>query len=83
MAYFTILAIWALELGDLELALEIRVNELDRANYSIWGGYAKEMRLLPGFKTYVQSIGLLHYWRESGEWGDYCQPLGESDFECY
>ena len=21
-------------------------------------------------------------WRETGEWNDYCRPLGEDDFEC-
>ena len=24
----------------------------------------------------------VEYWRESGNWGDYCRPVGADDFEC-
>jgi hypothetical protein len=24
----------------------------------------------------------LDYWRTGGKWGDFCHPVGQSDFEC-
>jgi len=40
------------------------------------------MRRLPGFKDLVQNVGLVDYWRSTGNWGDFCKPIGDDDFEC-
>ena len=42
----------------------------------------KPMRQLPGFKDLVTKIGLVHYWRTTGNWGEFCHPVGKDDFEC-
>jgi hypothetical protein len=71
--------------GDYELALKIH-QELFQSKsfvvYSIWRPIHKPMRLLPGFKDLVRELGLVDYWRTTGNWGDFCRPLGEGDFEC-
>ena len=71
-------------LGDPELALEIFVNSV-RYNdnlEAIWHPIDSPVRKLPGFKTFVQKVGLYDYWRTTGEWGDFCRPVGDDDFEC-
>jgi hypothetical protein len=75
-------------LGDEELALA--------AMRGMWKGRSKSytdywqlyltpysgMRSLPGYKELMREVGLADYWRQTGDWGDVCRPLGEQDFEC-
>jgi hypothetical protein len=35
------------------------------------------------FEDLVRDLGLVEYWRATGEWGDFCRPLGTEDFECF
>jgi TolB-like protein len=49
---------------------------------TIWAPLFSEMRQLPEFKTFVEDAGFLEVWRETGDWGDYCRPVGANDFEC-
>jgi hypothetical protein len=72
-------ASWAAYFGDAELALEalrlVPIDGLAQAlAYAIW-------RRLPGFKMFVQEMGLVDYWRAYA-WPDRCRPLGATDFEC-
>ena len=30
----------------------------------------------------MRETGLVDYWRQTGEWGDVCRPVGDDDFEC-
>jgi hypothetical protein len=48
----------------------------------IWGPTYREMRRLPGFKDILRRLGLIDYWRTTGNWGDFCRPVGDTDFEC-
>ena len=48
----------------------------------MWRPIHAAMRQLPGFKQLLHDIGLVAYWRETGDWGDFCRPLGTDDFEC-
>ncbi len=41
------------------------------------------LRADPRFKEIVRDVGLVDYWRASGNWGDYCKPVGNDDFECH
>jgi hypothetical protein len=54
----------------------------DANNLPIWRPIFKGVRQLPGFKDFVRDLGLVDYWRTSGNWGDFCHPVGEEDFEC-
>lgn len=40
------------------------------------------MGKLPGFKDLVREVGLVDYRRSSGNWGDFCYPVSNDDFEC-
>lgn len=52
-----------------------------------WGDFftfypeTEPYRKMPGFKTHVQELKLVDYWRKNG-WGDYCQAVGSDDFKC-
>ena len=79
-------AAWASYYGDQGLAID-GLRSSPEALFSTGGGLLwdpvfAEMRRTPAFKALVRDFGYLDYWRESGEWGDFCRPLGETDFEC-
>ena len=79
-------ALWASYFGDQELAVtcnkEISTRKDVFTNFLIWRAIHKPMRRLPGFKDLVRTFGYVDYWRATGNWGDFCHPVGEDDFEC-
>jgi TolB-like protein/DNA-binding transcriptional ArsR family regulator len=82
-----IVAIWAAYFGETELALRlVREYLLDGNNrylvFLVWRHIFKDVRRLPGFKQLLRDLGLVDYWRESGNWATLCRPLGDDDFEC-
>lgn len=81
------LATWANYFGDPELALEAFRQAPAGAQtvlvFHLWLPIYADMRRLPGFKDLVSDLGLVDYWRESGDWGDFCGPVGSDDFECH
>ena len=84
------LATWANYFGDAELALEAFRRAPTEVqvivSWQLWLPYFAEMRKLAGFRDLVRDIGLVDYWRNSGNWSDFCRPVDdlESDleFEC-
>jgi TolB-like protein/DNA-binding winged helix-turn-helix (wHTH) protein len=80
------LATWANYFGDAELALAAFRNAPTEVqviiSWQLWLPYFAGMRQLPGFRDLVRDIGLVDYWRDSGNWSDFCQPLDEFEFEC-
>jgi tetratricopeptide (TPR) repeat protein len=48
----------------------------------LWVPLRTGMRSTPEFKNLVRRVGLVDYWRASGNWGDFCQPAGADDFTC-
>jgi TolB-like protein len=70
-------------LGDPELAFK---NFVESGAFNtpgiIWHPMHRGIWQLSAFKTYVRDIGLYDYWCDSGEWGDYCRPVGDDGFEC-
>ena len=81
-----VVALWAAYFGDRQLALEaLRTSQQQPDLYSLWNMWRpifKDVRRLPGFKQLVRDIGISDYWRESGNWADFCHPVGDDDFEC-
>jgi len=71
-------------LGDRELALAANRRIIRDFNNTptVWMGAHSGMRSEPGFKELLRELGQVDYFRASGNWGDYCKPLGEDDFEC-
>ena len=77
------LAVWAAYFGKYDLALEIwQEIASNRLPHVFWRPIMKPMRQLPGFKDLVTKIGLVKYWRTTGNWGEFCHPVDEDDFEC-
>jgi TolB-like protein len=73
-------------LGDKALAVQL----LRKAYLGPgWAGYAyiwlpqlAETRKTQAFRDFVRDVGFVAMWRKSNDWGDFCHPVGDSDFEC-
>jgi TolB-like protein len=85
-----VIAQWAAYFGDTQLSLQA-LRTMPRVGaggpsqgvlFSLWRPVEKDTRRLPGFKDFVRELGLVDYWRTTGKWGDFCQPVGANDFEC-
>ena len=78
------LANWAAYFGDPEFSLRLLHNASTDASFAfvLWRPVLKDMRRLPGFKNMVRELGLVDYWRASGNWGEFCRPIGKDDFAC-
>jgi tetratricopeptide (TPR) repeat protein len=69
--------------GDPQLAFDIyRKSQFFDVPTAIWMPFNKGVRQLPAFKNWAREIGLYDYWRTSGDWGDFCQPVDDDDFVC-
>ncbi len=80
-----VIPVYAAYFGDHELALEVFLaarRDFAFAPMVLWRPIHAPMRRLPGFKTLVRELGLVNYWRASGNWGEFCRPIGDDDFEC-
>jgi adenylate cyclase len=71
-------------LGDPELAFEnlVKPKENICIDANFWLPLHHGVRQLSAFKKYIRDIGLYDYWRTTGNWGDFCKPVGDNDFEC-
>jgi TolB-like protein len=81
-----LLSLYAGYYGDAELAFAAlrRSVELESTIVlKLWFPQLAAARRLPAFKDIVRDLGLVDYWRETGNWGDFCRPLGDDDFECF
>jgi hypothetical protein len=79
------IAVWASYFSDAELALKTYRALYEAGEFQIfpiWRPIDKEMRRLPGFKDMLRNLGLVDYWRSTGDWGEFCRPVGHADFEC-
>ena len=50
--------------------------------FSLWMAPYSGLRAHPEFKKLLIETGLADYWRQTGKWGDGCQPVGADDFQC-
>jgi TolB-like protein/tetratricopeptide (TPR) repeat protein len=79
---------WAAWFGDRDLALQaLEVLRQQQFNFETWGWIIwrpvmRDVRTEPGFKALVKDMGLVDYWRASGDWGEFCKPVDKDDFAC-
>ena len=82
-----IIAYWAGGLSDRDLAMTaLRQGIVDlRGNPSaLWLiSYSRGWREDPRFREILREVGLVDYFRASGNWGDFCAPVGSDDFQCH
>jgi len=82
-----ILSWYAAHFGDNELALHALRRGFVEMNggvfvESIWYPVLRGVRKAPGFKDLLRDLGLVDYWRVTGNWGDFARRVGSDDFEC-
>ncbi len=79
---------WFEYLGDRDLALQAATSLADSTynfeteTQAIWRTVLGGLRSDPRFKDVYRKLGLVDYWRATGNWGDFCRPVGTEDFEC-
>jgi hypothetical protein len=80
---------WAAYLGDTDLSLEALNTMRERHlpfeiwAFVLWRPVMRDLRRESGFKEQLRKLGLVDYWRGTGNWGDFCTPVGKDDFECH
>ncbi len=72
----------ALALQALSAMLEQNFN-FETVGWVLWRPMMRDLRAQPGFKDLVREAGFVDYWRATSDWGDFCKPVGETDFECH
>jgi tetratricopeptide (TPR) repeat protein len=84
----TRIAQWASFFGDRDLALQA-LETMRRQNFSIdtmaeelWRPSIAALRNEPEFKQVLRELGVVDYWRTTGNWGRFCQPAGSVEFKC-
>lgn len=68
----------------LQTALAQPVTDYDlivRSGQNLWLPDYAAYRKTADFKKLLTALGLPNFWRTHG-WGDFCKPLGSSEFEC-
>ena len=77
---------WAAYYGDTEIAVERAATFIEQlgagAANLLWHPGLAKARRTEAFKDLVRDLGLLDYWRATGNWGNFCRPLNAGDFEC-
>jgi len=50
--------------------------------FMLWHPIFDDVRTMPEFVELIEEMGMVDAWRESGEWSDWCRPVGEDGVEC-
>lgn len=81
-------------LGDADLAVAAMRRNLESADgfgqgampprsyVALWNAPYSGVRAHPDFKRLLIETGVADYWRQTGRWGDGCEPVGVEDFRC-
>jgi hypothetical protein len=81
-----IVAYYSSAIGDTDLAMSAmrrNVVEMGGGLANLWVSSSAETHNDPRFKQLLRDTGLLDYYRASGKWGDFCEPVGKDDFQCH
>jgi TolB-like protein/DNA-binding winged helix-turn-helix (wHTH) protein len=77
-------ALYASLLGDQALALDAlrTLAPNTQSLFTVWRPALRDVRKLPGFEQLVRDLGLVDYWRSSGDWGDFCRAMVGGGVTC-
>ena len=80
------LAVWIAHYEDTDAALSaLRKSQMVHSGAEaswLWLPVLSKVRRQTRFKKLVTELGLVHYWRATGNWGRFARPLSGGDFEC-
>jgi hypothetical protein len=82
------LAQWAEFFGDRKLALQAVATlmsnggNFEQLAQDAWRPVLSGLRSEPLYKEMLRQFGFVNYWRTTGNWGEFCKPVGKDDFEC-
>ncbi len=86
MASLSYLATLAAQDGHLDAATNLLHIAFERpagqTSFFIWHPAFADLRSTDGFESLVEDHGFVEAWRESGDWGDFCQPISDTEIEC-
>jgi DNA-binding winged helix-turn-helix (wHTH) protein/TolB-like protein len=73
--------------GHPQLAVRLMRIAFDRPGgpgmlQALWHPAMAEARTTDEFERLVTDIGLVEFWRESGEWNDFCRPVSATEIAC-
>lgn len=72
--------------GHPKLAVELMRVALERPGGGnigfFWHPAMAEARKTDEFERLVTDLGLVKVWRESGDWGDFCRPVSQTEISC-
>jgi hypothetical protein len=78
--------LYASHLGDPELAVEFMRLAFEEpsggALFALWHPAMAPARKTDEFEKLVTELGLVRMWRESGDWGDFCRPVSDTEITC-
>jgi TolB-like protein len=81
-----IIAYRAAAVGDTDLLMTTIQQEVVDGGGNlafVWGSTSPAMRADPRFKKILRDVGLIDFFRATGKWNDFCQPVGKDDFQCH
>jgi TolB-like protein len=74
-------------IGDRQLVLDVLRRRLVDLNaltfHELWLPNKAGYRSDPKFKNLLRDLGLADYFSQSGNWGDFCKRISDTDFECH
>ena len=79
------IALWADYYNHSELtadAIRALLDLYSRSGWIPWHGGLRNLRNHPAFKEIMRDYGYVDYWRATDNYGDFCRPQGDDDFEC-
>lgn len=72
--------------GDDALAVDLLRDEYlpegFGAYFLLWQPALRSVRQTRGFVDFLNELGLVDMWRQTGRWGDYCQDAGDGTVTC-
>ena len=72
--------------GNDEAAMRLIRLAMERPGgnmtFMLWHPIFDDVRKMPEFVALIEDLGIVDAWRSTGEWGDWCRPVGDNGVSC-